>query len=103
MVLSLGFAWLKQYPPELMKILPVGSYTHTCDIVDFEFLRAKRVLVVGGRQSAFEWAALMREKGADEVYVTHRHATLHRTGLELGTADGAADAGRPRLVAVLNR
>jgi thioredoxin reductase len=74
-VLSLGFAWFKQYPSELANKLPVGSYIHTCDMVDFEFLRDKRVLIVGGRQSAFEWAALIREKGADEIYVTHRHAT----------------------------
>ena len=75
MLLGLGFAWFKQYPSELANKLPVGSYTHTCDMVDFEFLRDKRVLIVGGRQSAFEWAALIREKGAEEIYVTHRHAT----------------------------
>ena len=74
-VLSLGFAWFKHYPSELVKTLPVGSYTHTCDMIDFEFLRDKRVLIVGGRQSAFEWAALIREKGAEHIYVTHRHAT----------------------------
>jgi hypothetical protein len=28
---------------------------------------------VGGRQSAFEWAALLAEKGAEEVHVVHRH------------------------------
>ena len=78
-VLSLGFAWFKHYPSELVKTLPVGSYTHTCDMVDFEFLRDKRVLIVGGRQSAFEWAALIREKGADQIHVTHRHATPHFT------------------------
>ena len=75
MVLSLGFAWFKHYPSELVKKLPVGSYTYTCDMVDFEFLRDKRVLIVGGRPSAFEWAALIREKGAEQIYVTHRHAT----------------------------
>jgi cation diffusion facilitator CzcD-associated flavoprotein CzcO len=74
-MLGLGFAWFKEYPPELTKKLPAGSYTHTCDSVDFEFFRDKRVLIVGGRQSAFEWAALIREKGADETHITHRHAT----------------------------
>ena len=74
-VLSLGFAWFKHYPPDLTKQLPVGSYTHTCDVVDFEFFRDKRVLIVGGRQSAFEWAALIREKAAKEIHVTHRHPT----------------------------
>jgi thioredoxin reductase len=28
---------------------------------------------VGGRQSAFEWAALLAEEGAEEVHVVHRH------------------------------
>jgi cation diffusion facilitator CzcD-associated flavoprotein CzcO len=74
-VLSLGFAWFKHYPPELTNKLPAGSYTHTCDVIDFEFFRDKRVLIVGGRQSAFEWTALIREKGADEIHVIHRHAT----------------------------
>ena len=76
-VLSLGFAWFKHYPPELVQRLPAGSYIHTCDLVDFECLRGKRVLIVGGRQSAFEWAALIREKGAEDIHVTHRHATPH--------------------------
>jgi FAD-dependent urate hydroxylase len=74
-LLGLGFAWFKQYPSELVEKLPSGSYTHTCDMVDFEFFRDKRVLIVGGRQSAFEWAALIREKGADEIHIAHRHAT----------------------------
>jgi thioredoxin reductase len=32
-----------------------------------------RVLIVGGRQSAFEWAALLAEAGASSVHVVHRH------------------------------
>jgi thioredoxin reductase len=74
-LLGLGFAHFKYYPPELIEELPAGSYTHTCDTVDLEFYRSKRVLIVGGRQSAFEWAALLNEKGADEIHITHRHAT----------------------------
>src|SRR5947199_320050 len=31
------------------------------------------VLVVGGRQSAYEWAALIAEAGAERVDVVHRH------------------------------
>jgi cation diffusion facilitator CzcD-associated flavoprotein CzcO len=74
-LLGLGFAFFKHYPPELVEKLPPGSYTHTCDTVDFEFYRGKRVLIVGGRQSAFEWAALMNEKGAEQIHITYRHAT----------------------------
>ena len=32
-----------------------------------------RVLVVGGRQSAYEWAALIGEAGAERVDIVHRH------------------------------
>jgi FAD-dependent urate hydroxylase len=74
-LLGLGFAFFKHYPRELVEKLPLGSYTHTCDTVDFEFYRGKRVLIVGGRQSAFEWAALMNEKGAEQIRITYRHAT----------------------------
>ena len=33
------------------------------------------MLIVGGRQSAFEWAALLAEEGAARVDVVHRHDT----------------------------
>jgi thioredoxin reductase len=46
---------------------------HTCDLVDLEELRGARVLIVGGRQSAYEWAALAVEHGAARVDVVHRH------------------------------
>lgn len=74
-LLGLGFAYFKHLPREVVERLPAGSYVHTCDTVDFEFYRGKRVLIVGGRQSAFEWAALMNEKGAEEIHLTYRHAT----------------------------
>lgn len=70
-----GFTYFKHYPQDMVEKLPPGSYVHTCDTVDFEFYRGKRVLIVGGRQSAFEWAALLREHGAQEIFLTHRHAT----------------------------
>ena len=31
------------------------------------------MLIVGGRQSAYEWAALLAEAGAAAVHVVHRH------------------------------
>jgi cation diffusion facilitator CzcD-associated flavoprotein CzcO len=78
-LLGLGFPFFKNYPCELVEKLPPGSYMHTCDTVDFDFYRGKRVLIVGGRQSAFEWAALIREHGAEAIHLTHRHATPHFT------------------------
>jgi lysine/ornithine N-monooxygenase len=38
-------------------------------------LKDKRALIIGGRQSAFEWAALLNEQGADTVSLSYRHAT----------------------------
>jgi cation diffusion facilitator CzcD-associated flavoprotein CzcO len=74
-LLALGFNFFKHYPDDVVSKLPPGSYMHTCDTVEFDFYRDKRVLIVGGRQSAFEWAALIREHGAEEVHLTHRHPT----------------------------
>ncbi len=74
-LLGLGFGFFKHYPRELVVKLPPQSYSHTCDTVDLAFYRNKRVLIVGGRQSAYEWAALLRENGAEEIHLTHRHAT----------------------------
>lgn len=48
---------------------------HTCHYNRFDEVQGQRVLIVGGRQSAFEWAALLAEAGAAEVHVVHRHAT----------------------------
>jgi FAD-dependent urate hydroxylase len=58
-------AWASRVPP--------GRAAHTCDLVRFEALGGARVLIVGGRQSAYEWAALIREHGAERIDVVHRH------------------------------
>jgi cation diffusion facilitator CzcD-associated flavoprotein CzcO len=50
-----------------------GLGRHTCDLVDFAAMDGARVLIVGGRQSAYEWAALIGEAGAERVDVVHRH------------------------------
>jgi FAD-dependent urate hydroxylase len=53
--------------------VPPGQGAHTCDLVRFEDLSGARVLIVGGRQSAYEWAALLAEHGAERVDLVHRH------------------------------
>ena len=55
--------------------LPAAVVTHTCDLIDFAPLAGTRVLIVGGRQSAYEWAALAADHGAAAVHVVHRHPT----------------------------
>jgi len=62
-------------PEWVERSLSPERWSHTCELVHFEELRGKRVLIVGGRQSAFEWAALIHEAGATEVHVVHRHAS----------------------------
>ncbi len=74
-LLALGFSHFPHVPGELAALLPPGRYAHTCDLVSFEHLAGKRCLIVGGRQSAFEWSALLSEQGADMVHVSHRHDT----------------------------
>jgi FAD-dependent urate hydroxylase len=54
--------------------LPNGRAAHTCDLVRFAELAGARVLIVGGRQSAYEWAALIGEHGAERIDLVHRHA-----------------------------
>lgn len=59
--------------PDWASSLPPGCATHTCDLVRFEEMDGARVLIIGGRQSAYEWAALIREHGAARIDIVHRH------------------------------
>jgi cation diffusion facilitator CzcD-associated flavoprotein CzcO len=61
--------------PEWVGRLGPDQWSHTVRTVDFAGLRGRRVLIVGGRQSAFEWAALLAEEGTERVDVVHRHDT----------------------------
>ncbi len=55
--------------------VPAALRSHTCDLVSFDDLAGARVAVIGGRQSAYEWAALLCDHGAEQVAVVHRHPT----------------------------
>jgi FAD-dependent urate hydroxylase len=72
-VVAPGFKYFRHIPAELADLLPADRFHHTCDLVDFSALQGKRCLVLGGRQSAFEWTALLREAGAAAIHVSHRH------------------------------
>ena len=72
-VIAPGFKHFTNVPAELKSRLPAGRYVHTCDFVDFSSARGKRYLIIGGRQSAFEWGALLIEAGASAVCISHRH------------------------------
>jgi FAD-dependent urate hydroxylase len=53
--------------------VPAARRAHTSDLVHFDDLSGARVVIVGGRQSAYEWAALLCDHGAGRVDVVHRH------------------------------
>jgi cation diffusion facilitator CzcD-associated flavoprotein CzcO len=74
-VLAIGFEHFARIPDDLRSLLPPDRIQHTCHAVDFNGVREQRCLIVGGRQSAFEWAALMAEAGAAAVHVVYRHDT----------------------------
>jgi cation diffusion facilitator CzcD-associated flavoprotein CzcO len=59
--------------PDWAASLTPERAAHTCDLVRFGDLAGRRVLIIGGRQSAYEWAALALEAGAERIDVVHRH------------------------------
>jgi thioredoxin reductase len=74
-VLAPGFKHFAHTPAELIERLPKDRYQHTSTFVDFRDAKNKRYLIIGGRQSAFEWAALLLEAGAVAIHLAHRHVT----------------------------
>jgi FAD-dependent urate hydroxylase len=68
-----GLASFPVIPEWVKQSLPDRRWSHTSRLVDFHRLAGARVLIVGGRQSAFESAALLAESGAAAVHVVHRH------------------------------
>ncbi|GAB3916893.1 NAD(P)-binding domain-containing protein [Larkinella terrae] len=74
-VVATGFYSYSHVPDSVSELIPVARLRHTRDANDLAAYRDKRVLIVGGRQSAFEWAALLREAGAARVDLSYRHDT----------------------------
>jgi FAD-dependent urate hydroxylase len=70
---AIGFEPFWNIPAELSEKLPPGRYAHTCRAVELDQYRDQRCLIVGGRQSAHEWAALLAEAGARAVHLVYRH------------------------------
>lgn len=72
--------------------LPEERRSHTCDRVRFDDLAGARVAVIGGRQSAYEWAALLCDHGAERVDVVHRHETPAFEKVSWGFVDAHVEA-----------
>jgi hypothetical protein len=71
-VLAIGAACYA-HRPALYDHLPASLVSHSCEHSDFSRFRDKQVIVVGGGQSAIEYAALLQEAGA-AVHVVARRA-----------------------------
>ncbi len=74
-LLALGLAPFAHVPEALAAIVPRERRSHTRDCAAPDRWAGRRVLVVGGRQSAFETGALLAEAGAAAVHVCLRHET----------------------------
>lgn len=74
-VLAMGMGYFENVPSELAAMFPPERFKHTREFVDCASGSGKRLLIIGGRQSAFEWAALLRENGAEAIHITYRHQT----------------------------
>lgn len=71
--------------------VPAERRTHTLDRTAFDDLAGARVAVIGGRQSAYEWAALLCDHGAERVEVIHRHDTPAFAKVSWAFVDGYVD------------
>ncbi|HEY7103743.1 MAG TPA: FAD-dependent oxidoreductase [Mycobacteriales bacterium] len=76
--------WYAEVPPD--------RRGHTSEIVAFDRFAGARVAIIGGRQSAYEWAALLRDHGAERVDVVHRHAVPDFAKVSWAFVDGYLDA-----------
>jgi Pyridine nucleotide-disulphide oxidoreductase len=68
-----GVGPFTRVPEWVAEKLPAERYSHTSHLANLARLAGARCLIVGGRQSAFEWAALLAEAGVEQVHVVHRH------------------------------
>jgi thioredoxin reductase len=70
-----GISHFTNIPRQVVAQLPPQRFTHTCFLTEVDRTRDARTLIIGGRQSAFEWAALLADAGVDAVHVAYRHDT----------------------------
>jgi len=74
-VISCGIAPFERIPAGF-EHLPAERISHTAHHRDLQAFAGQRVAVLGGGQSAFESAALMRERGAAQVEVLVRKSAV---------------------------
>ncbi len=81
-----------QHLPDWAGHFPPDRGAHTCRLTHFDDLAGARVLIVGGRQSAYEWAALIGEHGAQRVDIVHRHPVPRFERVSWAFVDAYVDA-----------
>jgi cation diffusion facilitator CzcD-associated flavoprotein CzcO len=70
-VMAVGLCYYA-HRPEAYASMPAGLVSHSCDLDDCTRFRGRQVVVVGGGQSAVEYAALLHEAGARVHLVSRR-------------------------------
>jgi FAD-dependent urate hydroxylase len=86
-----GITHFTVIPEWVEESLSPGRWSHTCTTVDFEEMRGSRILIVGGRQSAFEWAALLADGDTEAIHVVHRHDAPDFAPSDWSFVDGLMD------------
>jgi cation diffusion facilitator CzcD-associated flavoprotein CzcO len=87
-----GVGPFTRLPTWVARSLPPERYSHTGELARLERFAGARVVVVGGRQSAFETAALLAESGAERVDVVHRHESPRFTAADWGFVEPLIEA-----------
>ncbi len=109
-VVATGIAAFAKRPDEF-SALPLSLASHSSQHTDFTRFKGKRVMVVGGGQSALESGALLQEEGA-EVEVVVRQPRIHwlrwrgritRAGLIGRLIYSARDVGPPGISQLVAR
>jgi len=87
-----GVAQFANVPDEVVRSLDPARYSHTCTLTRFEALSGRRVLIIGGRQSAYECAALISERVPVEIHIVHDHQTPTFARSDWSFVDGLIEA-----------
>jgi FAD-dependent urate hydroxylase len=87
-----GVGPFTRLPTWVERTLPPERYSHTSELARLERFDGARVLIVGGRQSAFETAALLAESGGERVDVVHRHDPPRFTTADWGFVEPLMEA-----------
>jgi hypothetical protein len=85
-VVASGLMAFRKWPASLTH-LPDGSWSHVSAHHDLSPFTGKRVIMMGGGQSALETSALLREKGADVTIVTRRPIYWYDPAQEFAKSD----------------